>query len=89
MSKINIGSVVAALTNLRYEIAGMEPTTLGAMLIAMRSNGMIDRYPTTTKSYGLKIDYEIEPNTSVLTHKKSYEQFKKYRDSILRILSEM
>ncbi len=88
MSKRNIGSIVAALTNLKYEIAGMEPTTLGAAFIAMKSNGLIDSYPGT-KTSTLKIDFKIEPNTSVLTHKRSYQQFKMFRDSALRIIREM
>ena len=88
MSKYSIGAIVASLTNLKYEIAGVEPTTIGAVFIAMKSNGLIDRYPKT-KTSTLKINYKIEPDTSVLTHKLSYEQFKIFRDSALRIINEI
>lgn len=87
MSKVNIGSIVAALTNLRYEITGIEPTTLGACLIAMKSNGLIDRY-SVAKHHLLKIEHKINPDTSILTHKISYDRFKRFRDSTIKILKE-
>ncbi len=88
MSKVNIGSIVATLTNLRYEITGIEPTTLGACLISMKGNGIIDNY-STGKYHLLKIEQKIKPDTSILTHKISYDRFKKFRDSTLRTLSDL
>jgi xylulokinase len=88
MSKVNIGSIVASLTNLRYEITGIEPTTLGACLISMKGNGIIDNY-STGKYHLLKIEHKIKPDTSILTHKISYDRFKKFRDSTLRTLTDL
>lgn len=87
MSKHNIALIVASLTNLRYEIAGIEPTTLGSILIAMKSNNLIEKYPETTKRYGLKIEYAVQPNTNIMSHINSYGQFKKFRDSTLKIIN--
>jgi sugar (pentulose or hexulose) kinase len=88
MSKVNLGSIVAVLKNLRYEITGIEPTALGACLIAIKGNGLIDKY-SVSKYHLLKIDHKTNPDTSTLTHEISYERFKGFRDSIIGILRDI
>lgn len=79
LSKKNLASIVASLTDMDYMITGIEPTTLGAILIAMKSNGLIRNYPTNTEKFGLIIESKISPDTSYKVHLENFEKFRKLR----------
>lgn len=80
LSKRNLASIVSSLTGLDYEITGVEPTTIGAILIAMKSNGFIRDYPLNTEEYGLIIEGRVYPSSNLLVHERNYARFKKFRD---------
>lgn len=79
LSKRNLASVISSLTGLNYEITGVEPTTIGAAMIAMKSNGFIRDYPVDAEKYGLRIEGKVYPNNNLKAHEKNYEKFKKFR----------
>jgi len=80
LSKRNLASVISSLTGLNYEITGVEPTTIGAILIAMKGNGALSDYPLSTDKYGLKIEGKVYPNSNFKIHERNYERFKKFRE---------
>jgi xylulokinase len=82
LSKRNLASIISALTGLDYEITGVEPTTIGAILIAMRGNGLIKQYPRNTEEYGLRIEGRVHPNTNLLVHERNYKKFIKFREML-------
>ncbi len=84
LSKKNLASIISSMTGLRYEITGVDPATLGASLIAMKGNDIIKNYPKNTRDFGLIIEKTIEPDTNFLSHEKTYNNFKKIRDMILK-----
>lgn len=80
LSKRNLASVISSLTGLNYEITGVEPTTIGAILISMKGNGVLSDYPLSTDKYGLKIEGKVYPNSNLKIHDRNYERFKKFRE---------
>ena len=88
LSKRNLAGIVASLTSLNYDITNIEPATVGAILISMKGQGLIKKYPKDTEKYGLKIESRIYPDSSYLSHRNNFEKFRKFRDSLIAIYSE-
>lgn len=79
LSKRNLASVISSLTDLDYIVTGIEPTTLGAILIAMKSNDLIRNYPVNTEKFGLVIESVVSPDSSLKVHMENFEKFRKLR----------
>ncbi len=84
LTKKNLATVISSLTGMEYEMLDYDPTTLGAVLIAMKAGGCIGRYPAGISRAGRNAKMIFSPTEPHKEQIAAYEKFRKLRDMLIQ-----